>query len=62
MTDIFEVQDEVTRRIVDALKVTLEPRRKGAPFGGWNPNWKRTTASFVDATFWYAARCGPAPC
>ena len=25
LTDIFEVQDEVTRRIVDALKVTLSP-------------------------------------
>ena len=25
LTDIFEVQDEVTRRIVDALKVTLNP-------------------------------------
>ncbi|HML07970.1 MAG TPA: adenylate/guanylate cyclase domain-containing protein, partial [Xanthobacteraceae bacterium] len=25
LTDIFEVQDEVTRRIVDALKVTLTP-------------------------------------
>ena len=30
LTDIFEVQDDVTRRIVDALKVTLEPCRKGA--------------------------------
>jgi adenylate cyclase len=28
LTDIFEVQDEVTRRIVDALKVTLSPREK----------------------------------
>jgi adenylate cyclase len=25
LTDIFELQDEVTRRIVDALKVTLQP-------------------------------------
>ena len=25
LTDIFEVQDDVTRRIVDALKVTLSP-------------------------------------
>ena len=25
LTDIFEVQDEVTRRIVDALKVQLTP-------------------------------------
>jgi adenylate cyclase len=28
LTDIFEVQDDVTRRIVDALKVTLSPRDK----------------------------------
>ena len=25
LTDIFAVQDDVTRRIVDALKVTLSP-------------------------------------
>ena len=30
LTDIFEVQDDVTRRIVDALKVTLSPSREGA--------------------------------
>ena len=29
LTDIFAVQDDVTRRIVDALKVTPEPSRKG---------------------------------
>ena len=29
LTDIFEVQDEVTRQIVDALKVTLTPSGKG---------------------------------
>jgi adenylate cyclase len=28
LTDIFEVQDDVTRRIVDALKVTLTPGEK----------------------------------
>jgi adenylate cyclase len=28
LTDIFEVQDDVTRRIVDALKVTLSPSEK----------------------------------
>jgi adenylate cyclase len=28
LTDIFEVQDDVTRRIVDALKVTLSPAEK----------------------------------
>ena len=28
LTDIFEVQDDVTRRIVDALKVTLSPGEK----------------------------------
>jgi adenylate cyclase len=30
LTDIFAVQDNVTRRIVDALKVTLSPAEKGA--------------------------------
>ncbi len=30
LTDIFAVQDEVTRRIVEALKVTLTPKRGGA--------------------------------
>ena len=28
LTDIFAVQDDVTRRIVDALKVTLSPAEK----------------------------------
>ncbi|CAN5201491.1 adenylate/guanylate cyclase domain-containing protein [soil metagenome] len=28
LTDVFAVQDEVTRRIVDALKVTLTPRER----------------------------------
>jgi adenylate cyclase len=28
LTDIFEVQDEVTRRIVEALKVTLTPKER----------------------------------
>jgi adenylate cyclase len=28
LTDLFEVQDDVTRRIVDALKVTLSPAEK----------------------------------
>jgi adenylate cyclase len=28
LTDIFEVQDDVTHRIVDALKVTLSPAEK----------------------------------
>jgi adenylate cyclase len=28
LTDIFEVQDDVTRRIVDALKITLSPAEK----------------------------------
>ena len=28
LTDIFEVQDEVTHRIVEALKITLSPAEK----------------------------------
>ena len=28
LTDIFEVQDDVTHRIVDALKITLSPAEK----------------------------------
>jgi hypothetical protein len=32
LTDLFAVQDDVTRRIVDALKVTLSvPKRRGWP-------------------------------
>ena len=31
LTDIFEVQDDVTRRIVEALKVTLGPAEKQEP-------------------------------
>jgi adenylate cyclase len=34
LTDIFEVQDDVTHRIVDALKVTLSPAEKERPAGG----------------------------
>ena len=34
LTDIFAVQDDVTRRIVDALKVTLGPDEKARPAGG----------------------------
>ncbi len=34
LTDIFEVQDDVTHRIVDALKVTLTPAEKARPAGG----------------------------
>lgn len=34
LTDIFAVQDDVTHRIVDALKVTLGPDEKARPAGG----------------------------
>jgi len=34
LTDIFEVQDDVTRRITDALKVTLSPAEKARLNGG----------------------------
>jgi adenylate cyclase len=34
LTDIFAVQDDVTRRIVDALKVTLSPAEKARLAGG----------------------------
>ena len=38
MTDIFEVQDDVTRRIVDALKVTLSPAEKARLADGGTSN------------------------
>jgi adenylate cyclase len=37
LTDIFAVQDDVTHRIVDALKVTLGPEEKARPAGGGAP-------------------------
>jgi len=36
LTDIFEVQDDVTHRIVDALKVTLSPAEKAQRADGEN--------------------------
>ena len=38
LTDIFEVQDDVTRRIVDALKVTLSPAEKARLADSGTPN------------------------
>ena len=38
LTDIFEVQDDVTRRIVDALKVTLSPAEKARLADGETAN------------------------
>ena len=38
LTDIFAVQDDVTRRIVDALKVTLSPAEKARLADGGTPN------------------------
>ena len=38
MTDIFAVQDDVTRRIVDALKVTLSPAEKARLVDSGTPN------------------------
>jgi adenylate cyclase len=37
LTDIFAVQDDVTHRIIDALKVTLSPSEKERPAGGGSP-------------------------
>ena len=38
LTDIFAVQDDVTRRIVDALKVTLSPAEKARLAASGTPN------------------------
>ena len=38
LTDIFEVQDDVTRRIVDALKITLSPAENRRLTDGGTPN------------------------
>ena len=38
LTDIFEVQDDVTRRIVEALKVTLSPAEKARLTDTETPN------------------------
>src|SRR6476660_600451 len=38
LTDIFEVQDDVTQRIVDALKVTLSPAQKARLADSGTPN------------------------
>ena len=44
LTDIFEVQDDVTRRIVDALKVTLSPAENARLTDG--------ATSHIDAYDW----------
>ena len=52
LTDIFEVQDDVTRRIVDALKVTLvQPKRRDLPIAG-RPTSMLTTVIFAVASYW----------
>jgi hypothetical protein len=38
LTDIFEVQDDVTRRIVDSLKITLSPAEKARLADSGTPN------------------------
>src|SRR6202020_3611975 len=38
LTDIFEVQDDVTHRIVDALKITLSPAEKERLSENGTPN------------------------
>jgi adenylate cyclase len=38
LTDIFAVQDDVTRRIVDALRVTLSPTEKARLANSWTSN------------------------
>ena len=52
LTDIFAVQDDVTRRIVDALKVTLSPAESARLYSTvGRPVSMLTTVPFVDASF-----------
>ena len=52
LTDIFAVQDDVTRRIVDALKVTLSPAEKGGSPTAGRPTSMLTTVIFAAASSW----------
>jgi adenylate cyclase len=52
LTDIFAVQDDVTRRIVDALKVTLSPSEKERLADSGTPTSMLTTAIFAGASSW----------
>ena len=47
LTDIFEVQDDVTRRIVDALKVTLSPGKRSDLPRPKHPTSPRTITFFA---------------
>ena len=49
LTDIFEVQDEVTRQIVDALKVTLSPAEKARLTDTETTRHRRRTIVFFAA-------------
>ena len=49
LTDIFEVQDDVTRRIVDALKVTLSPAENARLTDSGRPISMLTTVLFAAA-------------
>ena len=50
LTDIFAVQDDVTRRIVDALKVTLSPAEKARLADSETPKSKLTIIFFAAAS------------
>jgi adenylate cyclase len=52
LTDIFAVQDDVTRRIVDALKVTLSPSEKERLADSGTPTSMLATAIFAGASSW----------
>ena len=52
LTDIFAVQDDVTRQIVHALKVTfVPPKRRGSLTAG-RPTSMLTTVIFAAASSW----------
>ena len=52
LTDIFAVQDDVTRRIVDALKVTLSPAEKERLADSGTPNIDAYDCIFAAASSW----------
>ena len=47
LSDIFAVQDEVTRRIVDALKIKLSPGEAARLDAVKRPTARRTTFSWL---------------
>ena len=62
ISDFFEIQDDVTGRIVEALKVTIVPRREPAFRVAAPVISMPTTASFVHAPCWWSARPSAALC